>query len=136
MNMTVEQRIRTALDYFNQGDLEGYLETLYAPDAILHYLPPGLESIAGTRLFYSMIMAAFPGVQIIVRDFVQEGDKAAVRFEMSGVQKGEFMGIPASGFSFSIQGITTLRFENGKCVERWSETDMLGLMTQIGAVPA
>lgn len=136
MKSEIEKTIRTALDRFNKRDLEGYLETLYAPDAILHYLPPGLESIAGTRLFYSMIMAAFPGVQVIVRDFVQEGEKAAVRFEMSGVQKGEFMGIPASGFSFSVQGITTMRFVNGKCIERWSETDMLGLMTQIEAVPA
>jgi hypothetical protein len=134
--MTIETTIQAALDYFNIGDLDGYLETLYAQDAKLHYLPPGLEdSAAGTRLFYSLIMSAFPGVRVTAQDFVIDGDKAAVRFEMAGVHRGEFMGVPASGCPFSVQGITIMRFANGKCVERWSEMDMLGLMQQLGAIP-
>lgn len=32
-------------------------------------------------------------------------------------------------------GITILRFEGGKCVERWSQADFLGLMRQLGVIP-
>jgi predicted ester cyclase len=79
-------------------------------------------------------MAAFPGIQVVPQDIIIEGDKVAVRYQMSGVHLGDFMGLPATGCPFSVQGITIMRFVDGKCVERWSETDMLGLMTQIGAV--
>lgn len=135
MPTMIENTIRAALDSFNRGDLERYLTTLYSPHADLNYLPEGLQgSVSGTRLYYSLILAAFPGVQVTARDIIVDGDKAAVRFEMSGVHLGEFMGFPPSGCPFSVQGITTMRFVDGKCVERWSETDMLGLMTQIGAI--
>jgi predicted ester cyclase len=32
--------------------------------------------------------------------------------------------------------MTILKFANGRVVERWSNADMLGLMVQIGAMPA
>jgi hypothetical protein len=39
---------------------------------------------------------------------------------------------PATTFS-AITTILTMR--DGKCVERWSTADMLGLLIQVGAVP-
>ena len=135
MTTNYESTIRAALNRVNAGDLEGYLE-LYAEDATLHYLPPGLPGgVAGARLFYSIVLAGFPGLQITPVDFIADGDQVAVRFRMRGTQGGEFMGVPVSGKPIDVQGITIMRFEDGKCVERWSETDMMGLMTQIGAVP-
>jgi len=127
--------VRSALDRINAGDLEGYLN-LYAEDAALHYLPPGLPGDkAGARMFYSMVMSAFPDLQVNPIDFVTEGNWLVLRFGMTGTHNGDFMGVPASGNSFSVQGITILRFENGKCIERWSETNMFSLMMQIGAIP-
>jgi len=44
------------------------------------------------------------------------------------------MGVPATGRSIVLPGITMLRFSGAVVVERWSSADMLGLMTQIGAI--
>ena len=44
-------------------------------------------------------------------------------------------GIPATGKRVSIAGITILRFGGGKVVERWSQSDFLGLLQQLGALP-
>lgn len=137
MTTDYESTVRAALERFNAGDLDGYLDSLYVDDVALHYLPPALGGDkSGARLFYGMVMAGFPDVQVIPKDFIAENDRLTVRFTMTGTQAGEFMGVPPSGKSFAVTGITILRFANGKCVERWSETDMMGLMTQIGAVPA
>jgi predicted ester cyclase len=54
---------------------------------------------------------------------------------MTGTHRGEFMDIPPTGREIGLGGITILRFENGRCVERWSQVDMLGLLAQLGAVP-
>jgi predicted ester cyclase len=46
------------------------------------------------------------------------------------------MGVPATGRDIALPGITILRFEGDRTVERFSQADMLGLLVQIGAVPA
>jgi SnoaL-like polyketide cyclase len=45
------------------------------------------------------------------------------------------MGVPATGREIALQGITVLRFADAKCTERWSQSDWLGLLVQLGAVP-
>ncbi|MBK8900289.1 MAG: ester cyclase [Anaerolineaceae bacterium] len=136
MTTIFESAIRAAVDRFNKGNLEGYLE-LYKEDAALHYLPPELPGgIAGARLFYGMYLTAFPDIHVGVDDVIGEGDRVVVRYTITGTHQGELMSIPASGKAVSVPAITILRVNNGKCVERWSEADMMGLMTQIGAVPA
>lgn len=49
--------------------------------------------------------------------------------------QGDFMGIPATGKKIALTGCTILRFANGKCIE-WSQADFLGMLQQLGAVPA
>lgn len=87
------------------------------------------------RAFYEMIFAAFPDMTLERLDVVSENNKVAVRFRVRGTQKGDFQGVPASGNSVTAEGITILRFEDGKVVERWNQFDMFGLMVQIGAIP-
>ena len=60
------------------------------------------------------------------------GDVPAVR--PSHVQ--EFMGVPATGTTITLPGITILHFRGDKVAERFSQADMLGLLMQIGAIPA
>jgi predicted ester cyclase len=55
---------------------------------------------------------------------------------MTGRHAGEFMGLPATGTPIALPGITILHFRDGRCVERFSQADMLGLLVQIGTVPA
>jgi hypothetical protein len=67
-------------------------------------------------------------------EILSEGALYSGRFTMSGVHKGPFMGVPATGRPYAIGGITIMRFAAGRVVERWSSADMLGLMVQIGAI--
>jgi predicted ester cyclase len=71
-----------------------------------------------------------------IEDIVAQGDKVAARFVEHGTHNGEFMGIAPTGRQATWTEIGILRIEGGKIVESWYETDMLGLMQQIGALPA
>ena len=62
-----------------------------------------------------------------------EGDEVAARYVVYGTHQGEFMGIAATGKQITRAGITILHFRNGKCVERWSQADTLGMLRQLGA---
>ena len=124
-----------ALDNWNKGDLDRYLQ-IYDPNVVLHGyqgVGPGLDSV---KQFYMGFWAAFPGVQITIDDVVAEGDQLACRFTAAGTNTGPFMGMPPTGKQVNFTGMTILRFANGKCVERWAQADFMGLMQQLGVIPA
>jgi predicted ester cyclase len=54
---------------------------------------------------------------------------------MKGTQRGEFMGIAATGKTISVSTIDIVRFIDGKAVEHWGVTDGLTMMDQLGAHP-
>ncbi|NJN81756.1 MAG: ester cyclase [Caldilineaceae bacterium] len=127
--------LNRAVAAWNAQDLNGYL-TLYADDAILHFLPPGLPpGVDGARLFYGGVLAAFPGTTLVMDDVIAEGDSIAARFHMNMRHEGEFQGIPPTGKDVVLIGMTILHFADGKVVERWSESDFVGLLRQLGAFP-
>lgn len=136
--MSVEENkaaLRRARDRWNARDPDGYLE-LYAPDAVIHGYPgidPGLASI---RAFYERFWSAFPHPHLAFEGMLGEGNEVAVRAIVSGVHRGDFPGIPPTGRSVRVPTITVLRFADGRCVERWSRADFLGLLRQLGALPA
>jgi predicted ester cyclase len=129
--------VEDARKKFNAGDVQGYVESLYAPDAFIHYLPPGLpQGWQGAKLFYASFTAAFPDAQLTFDDIITEGDWVAIRYHVEMTHRGEFQGIPPTGKRVTITGITILRFADGQVVERWSESDFLGLLQQLGVIPA
>jgi steroid delta-isomerase-like uncharacterized protein len=83
-----------------------------------------------------MILAAFPDIQITIEDEIGEEDKVVIRWKMQGTHQGELMGIPATHKHMSIYGISTDRIANGQVIEHWAEFDMLGMMQQLGVIPA
>ncbi len=119
----------------NKGNL-GFIDQVTATNYVDHTAPPGVPSgLAGEKAWFAMLHAAFPDGKTTVEDIVAEGDKVVVRGKMVGTQKGEFMGIPATGKRVEIHGIDISRFQNGKSVEHWGQWDTTGMMVQLGVIP-
>ncbi len=127
--------VARAMEAWNAGDLDGYL-SMYAPEVRLHGYTPEPMGHAETVDFYGMIWKAFPSTHLDFPTVLEDGDHITIRFTMSGRHEAPFMGIEATGTEIVLPGITILRFDGGRCVERWSQADMLGLLVQLGAVPA
>ena len=129
--------VQRAVDAFNQGDWTA-VDQLFAPSYVDHDpsragLPPGPE---GVKQAWRMFRAAFPDLTATIEDMIAEGDTVAVRGTVYGTHQGELLGIPPTGKPVTVTLIDINRFEDGKLVERWAETDMLGLLQQLGAMPA
>lgn len=121
---------------FNSGDLTTYINILYTEDVHFHFLPPELpQGHAGAKLYYGVFYQAFPDARFYVDDMIEDGDKMALRFRFAGTHLGDFNGIPPTGKSFEINGMTIMRWKNGMVVERWNEADFLGLLQQLGVIP-
>jgi predicted ester cyclase len=132
---TPQEALTRAVDSWNAGDLDGYLE-LYRDDIRLHGYSPEPMGKTEVRGFYEGTFAAFGSPQLEFHEVLWDGDACTIRFTMSGPHGGEFLGVPATGTDVALPGITILHFEGNQVVERFSQADMLGFLVQVGAVPA
>lgn len=129
----IAARVERARQAWNAGDLPGYL-SLYDERIRLHGYSPEPMGKSEVRGFYQMIHTSFDGPQLVFHEVFSNGERLVIRFTMTGTHRGDFMGIAPTGRDVSVEGITVLHFREGKCVERWSNADMLGWLVQLGAV--
>lgn len=80
--------------------------------------------------------AAFPDLHFEIVDLVAEGDKVVSRWVFTGTHTGaDFLGHPASGRSFRVEGMSLDRIVGGVVVEGCDGWDALGLRRQLGLLP-
>ena len=129
------QVLRFIEEAWHKGNLD-IIDELYAPDFVFQKAPPGLPpDREGFKQGVAVYRAAFPDIRISVVDLIAEGDKLVIRWSWNGTHEGEFMGIPPTNKLVTKSGITIIRIVGGKVVERWDESDNLGLMQQLGVIP-
>ena len=114
------------------------LEEFITPNHIDHSaaaasLPVGPE---GSRQAIGMMLTAFPDLHVTVEDMIAEGDKVVTRFTSHGTQKRAFMGIPPTGKQVTVSSIVIARIADGKIVEQWGLDDQMGMLQQLGLIPA
>jgi predicted ester cyclase len=124
-------------EVFNRGNIS-LVDELFAPDFVEHEelppgIPPGREAV---KQLPTMFRSAFPDFKVTIDDVIAEGDKVVVRSTWSGTHKGEFMGISPTGKSVSFGVFDTIRIAGGKFVEHWGQMDTIGMMQQLGVIPA
>jgi steroid delta-isomerase-like uncharacterized protein len=81
------------------------------------------------------ITRAFPDLHHNIKDIVAEGDKVAVRLNVTGTHKGEFQGIPPSDRKLSLDEMAFLTIIDGRITEGWITSDTMSFMQQVGAIP-
>ena len=83
-----------------------------------------------------MLRTAFPDLHYDTEELIAEDDKVVARTTMRGTHTGPFLGIPPTGRRFEQQQIHILRFVDGKAVEHRAVRDDLGMLQQLGVIPA
>jgi steroid delta-isomerase-like uncharacterized protein len=91
---------------------------------------------AGFRQLVERYISAFPNASMRITEIVAEGDMVATHWTATGTHTGELMGIAPTGRDVTVEGIQFDRIRDGKIVESHGLFDALGLLQQIGAVPA
>ena len=86
--------------------------------------------------FGQMWHAACPDERTTFDDQIAEGDRVVSRMTSTATHSGAFQGIPPTGKRITVTGIWIDRVVEGRIVERWGVIDMLGVLQQLGVVPA
>jgi predicted ester cyclase len=114
------------------------IDELVAPTYIGYdpSVPDPLRGPEGLKANFKKYADAFTGAQITVDDQIAEGDKVATRWTGRGTHTAELNGIAPTGKEITVTGLVISRVENGKIVEDWVTWDTLGMLIQLGAMPA
>jgi predicted ester cyclase len=108
-----------------------------APNYVGHFTnAPLVQGVAGFQQYLSMWNGAIPDSLVTIDDAVAEGDKVVVRVTYRGTHTGPLQNIPPTGKSITVSGINIFRMVNGLAVEQWALIDDLGMMQQLGLIPA
>ena len=119
---------RFITEVFEQGRPEA-VDELCADDFIGHTW--GNADKAGLKQAMARVASALADAHFQLDDVIAEDDRVAVRVTATARQVGEFMGIPASGRSYTIGEIHIFRLRDGKVSEHWHEFDRTGLIQQL-----
>jgi len=110
------------------------LDNVVTPDVRLHELeamgiPRGRE---GLKMFRRQANAAMPDEHILIVAVSFEGnDIIEADLVMNATQRGEFLGIPATGRKFRFDVHERCRFVDGKLAERWAQVDIEDIKRQL-----
>jgi steroid delta-isomerase-like uncharacterized protein len=99
-------------------------------------LPEPRQGPQGVKEAVTGYRTAFPDLQISIEAQLQEKDTVVTRWTAVGTHEGELFGIAPTGKQVTVTGISIERFKEGQIVEEWTSWDTLGLLVQLGAVPA
>ena len=124
-------------EVWNQGK-ESAIDELLSPEGVGFGLAEGETEVHGPpqlKPFVRNMRNAFPDFHIKIEDMMAEGDKVAVRFQVTGTHKGDGLGFPPTGNKIELTGMTIIRFERGQLVHGWNNWDQLGMLRQLNQSP-
>jgi predicted ester cyclase len=123
---------------FTQRDASRVAE-FYAPEVISHNQDQGGGSVR--KVTPEMLGAMWtaskrnnPERRLIDDLIICSGDYLIVRTNVHMEDKVGFAGHPPTGKPFFVSAIDIYRFKNGKVVERWGNSDVMGQAQQLGYV--
>ena len=118
------------------GDLNT-VDQIITPNWVDHQPPmPIPQGYEGFKQLTLAFRSAFPGFQVEIEDMLAEGDKVAARFRLRGTNTGSFQGMPPTGKAVNVTATGIFRVVDGKGTDNWVNLDALGLLQQLGIVPA
>jgi predicted ester cyclase len=109
---------------WQQGDASA-IDELFSP-----------EISAEIAEHHRQLMTAFTDFTMDVDDMIVDGDTVAARFTLSGTHTGRFADVEPTGRSVTWCSMRWYEVHEGRIVETWAMQDRLGLLQQLGALPA
>ncbi len=122
---------------WNSGDFEKAY-SYFAEDYVFESVASG-ESTKGKAALKALmegLLQSFTDLKFGGKNIFVSGNKAAGEYVMSGTQKKEFRGMPATGKSFAVRCCSIFEFEGGLFTRETAYYDAATMMRQLGHMPS
>jgi steroid delta-isomerase-like uncharacterized protein len=136
MSQDNEQLARRFFEEFCNARRAEVADEIVVEDYVSHgpQAPPA-EGPDGVKARVAVYQDALDG-HWDVQEIFASGDRVITRWIGRGTHNGELMGVAPTGRPIAVDAMTVFRIADGKIAEEWTVWDALGLLQQVGAVPA
>ena len=136
MSTENEEIVRRFFEEFCNGRRAEVADEIVSADYVSHgpQAPPA-EGPEGVKTRVGLYQDAVDG-HWNVQELFSAGDRVVARWTGTGTHQGELMGVPPTGRPIEVDALSVFRISGGQIVEEWTVWDALGLLQQVGAVPA
>ena len=109
-------KIYTAIwdEIINKGKLDLINESNFTKDLVMHEGAMDVVGVDSARAYYANFITGFSNIAFTIKDVFGQGDKLVKYWNFKGRHTGIFFGIPATGKTVNLDGVTLVRMENGK----------------------
>jgi predicted ester cyclase len=87
---------------------------------------PGKVNLLDATKSLNKVLKGIPDLNARIEDCIADDNKVYARLRVTGTQKGNLFGMPATNNHFEIQMFDYVTIENGKIVDRVQQSDSLG----------
>jgi steroid delta-isomerase-like uncharacterized protein len=137
--VSIAENKARARQFFENFDSRRFdaIGALLAPGEVAH-LPGAPQPLdwPAHQQYAAAFVAAFPDCYHTIEDQVADAGNVVTRLTFHGRHDGALMGIPPTGKTIAIGGMSWFRMANGLIAEEWTHFDRMGLMAQLGVAPA
>ena len=91
------------------------------------------EGLIGHIEFFE---AAFPKYELFIDEITAENNRVVVTARTKAIHLGELAGIAATDKTVNFSFVIRYEIEDNKIISHWMLADQMGLMEQLGVVPA
>ncbi len=119
-------------DIVNKGQIDLINDKNFDPNVVQINPAGNIEGIADFKAYYQNFITGFSDIKFTVVDAFGQGDKIAKHWSFSGKHTGEFFGIPPTGNTVNVEGVTLAKMKNGRIVQEQDFLDNSVMMQQLG----
>jgi len=101
-------------EIINQGKIGEINSKNFDANITLISNPENIVGIEGFKAYYQNYLTGFSEVNFTINDVFGQGNRIVKHWNFKGTHTGVFFGIPPTGKSVNVDGVTLVKMKNGK----------------------
>lgn len=118
----------------NSSNIDLINNTNFTDSITLISSPKNIVGIADFKAYYQNFLTGFSDIKFTMVNVFGQGDNIVKHWNFKGTHSGDFFGIPATGKTVDIDGVTLVKMKDGKIAQEQDFMDNMLFMQQLGIV--
>lgn len=118
----------------NERQINEINDTNFDQNIIMVSNPENITGIDSFKAYYQNFLTGFSDINFEIMDVFGQGDKIVKHWRFEGKHTGEFFGIPPTGNTVDVEGVTLVKMKNGKIAQEQDFMDNSVFFKQLGLI--
>ncbi|SDS28825.1 ester cyclase [Gramella sp. MAR_2010_147] len=121
-------------EIINNGEINAINTSNFDENIVLVSNPENIKGIEAFKAYYQNFLTGFSNIKFDIINIFGQDDNIVKHWRFRGEHSGDFFGIPATGKSIDMEGVTLVKMKNGKILEEHDFLDNMDFMAQLGLI--